>query len=169
MSDSILIETRSKRKTIIIISGIIFVLLLAFGARSAILYIGNMIASKDYFGDEYIQIIYPTSLSDYIIANDVLEEADEAFSTITTDEEAEDRFKELGRFCITDEDAISEKHDLSFICAHFDDSNGYIWVKYDSQAYDISGNTTFGSHALSRWELVKTDDKWTVISINEHS
>ena len=158
-----------KKKAIRIIIITICVLLFIGCLRSTILYFGNYIPNKDYFGNEYKQIIYPTSISDYITAKKILKEADNALPTITNDETAEKDFGELGYLCVTDDEAITEKHKLKFIAANFSGDSGYIWVKYSSEAFDKDGEVTFGSWGiLSRWELEKKDNQWVVTSIKEH-
>ena len=158
-----------KKKVIRIIIITLCVLFFIGCLRSAILYIGNYIPNKDYFGNEYKQIIYPTSISDYITSKTILKEADNALSTITNDETAEKDFGELGYLCITDDQAITEKHKLKFIAADFSIDSGYIWVKYSSEAYDKEGELTYGSfNILSRWKIEKKDNNWVVTSIKEH-
>ena len=158
-----------KKKVIRIIIVIACILLFFTGLRMAVLYFGNYTPNKEYFGDEYKQIIYPTSISDYITAKEILKEADNALSTITNNETAEKNFGELGYLCVTDDDAVTEKHKLKFISANFSDDEGYVWVKYSSEAYDKNGEVTFGSwDILSRWELEKKGNKWVVTSIKEH-
>lgn len=158
------------KKKIIRIMIIVIVSLLLIGLiRATCVYIGNLPGNKAFFEDEYAQIIYPTSMSDYLIAKAVLKEAEEAFSTITDDETAYEAFGKLGSFCITDSDAVREMHNLDFIAANFSNDSGYIWVKYSSEAYDKDGEVTFGTwDILSRWELEKVEDKWVVTSIKEH-
>ena len=158
-----------KKKVIRIIIITICMLLFIGCLRATILYVGNYIPDKDYFGDEYKQIIYPTSISDYITAKKFLKEADNALSTITNNEIAEKDFGKLGYLCVTDDEAVTEKHKLKFVAANFSGDSGYIWVKYSSEAYDKDGEVTFGSWGiLSRWELEKKDNQWVVTSIKEH-
>lgn len=158
-----------KKKAIRIIIIIICALLFIGCLRATILYVVNYIPNKDYFDNEYKQIIYPTSISDYITAKEILREADNALSTITNDETAEKDFGELGYLCVTDDEAVTEKHKLKFIAANFSRDSGYIWVKYSSEAYDKDGKVTFGSwDILSRWEIEKKDNKWVVASRKEH-
>ena len=158
-----------KKKAIRIIIITICMLLFIGCLRATILYVGNYIPGKDYFGDEYKQIIYPTSISDYITAKKFLKEADNALSTITNNEIAEKDFGELGYLCVTDDEAVTEKHKLKFVAANFSGDSGYIWVKYSSKAFDKDGEVTFGSLGnLSRWELEKKDNQWVVTSIKEH-
>lgn len=158
-----------KKKTNKVVKIIIILLIVLAILRTAILYIGNIIPNKDFFGDEYIQIIYPTSISDYLIAKQVISKANEALSTITNDETAEQKFGELSFLCITDEEAVKETHKLHFISANFKNNKGYIWVKYSSEAYDENGEVTYGSWGiLSKWKLEKVEDNWIVKSIREH-
>ena len=158
-----------KKKAIRIIIITICVLLFIGCLRSTILYVGNYIPNKDYFDDEYKQIICPTSISDYITAKKILKEADNALSTITNNEIAEKDFGKLGYFCVTDDEAVTEKHKLKFVVANFSGDSGYIWVKYSSEAFDKDGGVTYGSwDILSRWELEKKDNQWVVTSIKEH-
>ena len=157
------------KKAIRIIIIIICVLFFVGCLRTAILYVGNYIPNKDYFDDEYKQIIYPTSISDYITAKRILKEADNALSTITNKGTAEKNFGELGFLCVTDDKAVTENHKLKFIAANFSGDSGYIWVKYSSEAYDKDGEVTFGAwDILSRWQIDKKDNKWVVASIKEH-
>ena len=158
------------RKRIICTIVIVLCALLFIGVlRTALVYFENLFPNKDYFGDEYKQIIYPTSLSDFLIAKKTLKEANKALSTITNVENAENQFGELGYLCITDDEAVTEKHKLRFIAANFSSNKGYIWVKYSSGAYDKDGDITCGSwDILSRWELEKKDDQWIVTSKKEH-
>ena len=159
-----------KNKAIKIIIITISVLLFIGCLRAVMLYVGNYIPNRDYFGDKYNQIIYPTSISDYITAKEIIKEADNALSTITNDENAEQLYGELGYLCVTDNEAVTEEHKLKFIAADFSRDKGYIWVKYSSEAYDKDGEVTYGSwDILSRWELEKKDNKWVVISTKEHS
>lgn len=158
-----------KKKIIRIVIIVLVVLLCTVIFRSAYIYLDNLYPNKEFFGDKYNQIIYPTSISDYLIAKETLEQADKALSTITIPAVAEQKFGKLGRLCITDNDAVSSEHKLQFIAANFSDDEGYIWVKYTVTAYDGSGKVTFGSHdILARCELEKVDGEWVVTSLSEH-
>lgn len=151
-------------RTIIIIVGSLIVVGIL---RTAVIYFVN-IFSKDYFGDKYIEIIYPTSIGNYITAKQVINEADTAFSTITNVNKPAENLGNLEIYYITDDEAVNEKHDIDFISAKFQENNGYIWVRYYSEAYDKNGEITSGSwNILSRWELEKVDGKWIVTSIIE--
>ena len=78
--------------------------------RAAWIYVGTY-SCKKHYGKEYKQVIYPTSISDYITAQKVLKTADTALSTITTYENAYDQFGELGYLCVTAETAERNKYD----------------------------------------------------------
>ena len=157
-----------KKKVVKIALIAVGVLVLGLGMRPAVSYVANYSPNKHYFGDECKQVLYLTSISDYITAKECVKEADKALSTITNDETILKGFGELGYLCVTDEDAVSEKHKIKFVAADFSDNKGYIWVKYSSAAYDKNGEVAVGSrNVLSRWELQKTGDKWTVTSIKE--
>ena len=93
--------------------------------RAAWIYVGNY-SCKKHYEDEYLQVVYPTSISDSITARKVLKTADEALSTITTDENAYDQFGEWGYLCVTDDDAVAEKHKLRLVAANFSKDTGYI-------------------------------------------
>ena len=92
-----------------------------------------------------------------------------------TDARAEEEFGKLARFCVTDEDAVSEQHAINLVSARFTGHTGYMWVSYYQTAYDknhavTSGNggKSIGSQILSRWELSQDGGKWTVTAIREH-
>lgn len=145
-------------------------LLLCIGIfKTALIYLGNLY-TKDYYGaDEYKQIIYPTSVSDYFTAKKVLKEVDEALSTITDMESAEKKFGELGYFCVTDESAVRENHNLIFVAADFSEDTGYVWGQYTTLAYDKKGENTSGSwRILFKLELEKIGNEWRPIEIKEH-
>ena len=142
-------------------------LLCATVLRAAWIYVGNY-SCKKHYGNEYLQVVYPTSISDYITAQKVLKTADAALSTITAYENAYNQFGELGYLCVTDDDAVSQRHRLRLIAGHFAQDEGYMWVKYTSVAYDVDGEVTTGSwNILTKWELEKQDGQWIVTNINE--
>ena len=158
-------KKRILRKIVIVLCVLLFFAL----TRTALVYFGNYVPNKACFGSDYEQVIYPTSIPDYLIAKEVLKKADTALSTITDDKNAESQFGKLGYLCVTDDEAVSEKHKLDFIAADFSKGKGYIWVKYSSEAYDEKGELTYGSKdGLARWELEKINDDWMVTSTKEH-
>ena len=47
-------------------------------------------------------------------------------------------------------------------------SDGYIWVKYDEELMDSSGNILSGSwNVVSRWKIHKENGEWKVVEIKE--
>ncbi|MBQ8164985.1 MAG: hypothetical protein IJZ94_04140 [Clostridia bacterium] len=53
-----------------------------------------------------------------------------------------------------------------FVAHNF--KEGYIWVKYDEERMDSSGNILSGSwDAVSRWKIHKENGEWKVIEIKE--
>lgn len=156
------------KKRMIRIGVIVLCVLLGITAlRAAWIYVGNY-SCKKHYGDEYLQAIYPTSISDYITAQKVLKTAEAALSTITTDEKAYEQFGELGYLCLTDGDSVAEKHKLWLVAAHFSKDTGYVWTQYSSEGYDSAGEITVGSwDILTKWELEKQDGQWVVTNVNE--
>ena len=156
-------KKRIIRKGVIVLC----VLLGITALRAAWIYVGNY-SCKKHYENEYLQAIYPTSISDYITAQKVLKTAETALSTITTDEKAYEQFGELGYLCVTDEDAVAEKHKLWLVAARFSEDAGYVWAQYTSEAYDATGEVTSGSwKILTKWELEKQDGQWIVTNVNE--
>ena len=156
-------KKRIIRIGIIVLSALLCVAVL----RAALIYYVNY-DCKNYFDSEYKQIVFPTSISDYITAQKVLKNADAALSTITTYENAYNQFGELGYLCVTDDDAVSQMHRLRLVAGHFSQDEGYVWVKYTSVAYDVDGAITSGSwDILAKWELEKQEGQWVVTNVNE--
>lgn len=152
----------------VLLSAAACILIALFVSKSVGLFVRYRYPNKEFFGEEYIQIVYPTSITDYITARVILKDVDQAFSTITTAESAEEDFGELSRFCIIDEEATNENHRVNFIAARFRYESGYIWFEYDSEGYDKNGKITCGSwDILTRLELKKIDNQWMVVSVKE--
>lgn len=167
--------TTAKKKTCIILALLLAAGFAAVLFRTCFVYWSFLSPNKSYFGDDYVQVLYPTGIRDYHIAKGVLDDAEAAFSCITTDAHAEEEFGKLARFCVTDEDAVSEQHAINLVSARFTRHTGYMWVSYYQTAYDknhtvTSGNggKSIGSQILSRWELSQDGGKWTVTAIREH-
>ena len=146
----------------------IFIFLLCIDVfKTTVIYVRNSYA-KYCFGDEYNQILYPTSPYDYLIAKKALKEVDNALSTITDFETALENLGYLGYFCVTDEKAVSEKHTLLFVAADFSENTGYIWGEYTTYGYDKNGiNTYGGGPILFKLELEKIENEWQVTAVKE--
>jgi len=160
---------KNKIKTTII--SIILVLVVVFALREA--YVGIYFSGNNgrSFGKEKTEAFLPASPSDYSKARDIMAEADKAFSDINGNSD----YGMLDRYCIDNEKVETEKHSIQLITANFDENRGYMWVLYYQIGYNGSGEIEYGSGSdsifgkiLSRWELEKIDDKWTVVNITEH-
>ena len=106
-------------------------------------------------------------------AQSVLEQAEEAFSFVGTEEEAIERFGPLGRYCCKDPKAVSEEHTLDYIVSRIGEDTGYIWVAYTQTALDPGGEavSAVGSaknRILSRWTVERHgNDIWIVTEVWE--
>lgn len=157
------------KKKIIYISVIVGIMLLVcmFG-RGIYFYGAYSIPNKNYFGSQYKEILHIMSFQDKKQANKIMEIVDGAFSFIGNKESADGGFGELSRYCITEEDAVIEEHDLKLITADFDNNKGYLWFVYNQEALDSNNQTTMGSwDILVRATLEKTNQGWIVVDIKE--
>ncbi len=149
--------------------------LLAFALIVYVVYTGRIKDefgyTKDYYGETFDEL-YALKTVDEDISAPILELAEEAFSTICTEEEAE-KFGVLSRFCVKRETAAREEHTLELLCGSTKGNSGYLWVAYTQRAYDAQGALLYGSGSenqriLSRWGIQKIDGQWVVTEILEH-
>ncbi len=96
-------------------------------------------------------------------AEPIMDLAEEAFSFMGTEAEAEERFGLLGRYSCTDPDAASQEHTLDYIVSKLDDKGGYIWVAYASSYLDPRGEAIY----LSGTEDYRILSRWTVTADRE--
>ena len=158
------------KKKIIYISVIVWIMLLVsiFG-RGIYFYGKYFVPDEKYFGSQYKEILHTMSFQDKKQANEFMEIVDDAFSFIGNKEYADSSFGELSRYCITEEDAVIEEHDLKLVTADFNKNNGYLWFVYNQEAFDINNQTTMGSwDILVRATLEKTNQGWIVVDTKEH-
>ena len=101
------------------------------------------------FGNQYKEILHMMSFQDKKQVNEIMEIVDDAFSFIGNKEIADSKYGELSRYCITQEDAVTEKHDLKLITADFNKNKGYLWFVYNQEALDNNNQTTMGS-----WDIL---------------
>jgi transcriptional regulator with XRE-family HTH domain len=108
------------------------------------------------------------SRADRETARPVLELAEEAFSDL--DAGAREKYGLLGRYCVGDPRAVSERHSLTLWTARFTASEGYMWVHYSQTARDAGGGTVTGSRDIpALWFLERgADGRWSVTHIKEH-
>ena len=158
---------KKKFISISIIAGIIL-LVYIFG-RGIYFYGMYSVPNEKYFSNQYKEILHMVSFQDKKQANEIMEIVDDAFSFIGNREVADSKYGELSRYCITEEDAVTEKHDLKLITADFNKDDGYLWFVYNQEGFDNNNQTTSGSwDILVRATLKKTDEGWIVIDTKEH-
>ncbi len=158
------------KKKFIRISIIAGILLLVYIFGRGIYFYGMYsIQNEKYFGNQYKEILHTMSFQDKKQANEIMKIVDDAFSFIGNREDADSKYGELSRYCITEEDAVTEKHDLKLITADFNKDDGYLWFVYNQEGLDNNNQTTCGSwDVLVRATLEKTDEGWIVIDTKEH-
>ncbi len=156
-------------KTALSIILIFSLVLTCIFAKGIYYYIKCTIPNKSYFNEQYIEVLHPMSFEDRKKANKIMKMIEDAFSFIGNQNEAEKKFQELNRFCITREDAVLENHDLKLITADFKENEGYLWFVYNHMAFNADNQLVYGSHNIMvRATLKKTDDCWIVIETKEH-
>ena len=158
------------KKKFISISIIAGILLLAYiFGRGIYFYVMYSVPNEKYFGNQYKEMLHMMSFQDKKQANEIMEIVDDAFSFIGNKENADSGFGELSRYCITEEDAVIEEHDLKLVTADFNKNNGYLWFIYNQEAFDNNNQTTMGSRdILVRATLEKTNQGWIVVDTKEH-
>ncbi|MBP3700571.1 MAG: zf-HC2 domain-containing protein [Lachnospiraceae bacterium] len=126
-----------------------------------------------YDSEEVSMLLYIGDPWDRIQAQSVLWQAEEAFCDIShTWEENRERYGLLSRYAFAADSygAVDETHSLKLWSAHFEDSEGYLWVYYSQEALDADGEVIAGSWRIpSLWRVEKdADGKWIVVDIDEH-
>ena len=157
------------KKKIICISVIVaFVLFVSIFGRGIYFYGKYFVPNQEYFGSQYNEILNIISFQDKKQANKIMKTVDDAFSFIGNKEDAESRFGELSRYCVTEADFVIEEHDLKLVTADFDEDKGYLWFVYNQEAFDGNNQTTHGAKdVLVRASVTKTDDGWLVVDTKE--
>lgn len=107
-------------------------------------------------------------------AQPIMDLAEEAFSSMgMTEAEAGNAYGKLSRYTYNKDiyaDVAAERHTLELLSAHFEYSEGLMWVYYTQEGLDWNGERTTGSFRVeSLWKLCKGEDgKWYVYDIKEH-
>lgn len=157
-----------KKKVYIFFIILLMVFVFIFG-RGIYFYVRYIVPDKNYFGDQYKEILYPMSFRDNKQASMLMIKVDDAFSFIGNKADADNIYGELSRYCITEEDAITEEHTLQLVTANFDKDKGYMWFVYNQKSFDRSNKSTGGSQdILVRLNLMKTDQGWIFVDAKEH-
>ena len=133
------------KKKFICISAIVGVLLLVciFG-RGIYFYGKYYVPNERCFGSQYKEILHIMSFQDKKQANEIMEIVDDAFSFIGNKESADSGFGELSRYCITEEDAVIEEHDLKLVTADFNKNNGYLEVYNEKEIQKMDQRCSSG-------------------------
>ena len=75
----------------------------------------------------------------------------------------------LYRYYPKDPEIVKVDFSLKRIFVSHNFKDGYIWVKYDEEQLDSSGNIVSGSwRIISRWKIHKENGEWKVVDIKEH-
>ncbi len=158
------------KNKIICISIVVLIVLLVCIFGRGIYFCGMYsVPNERYFGNQYKEMLHIMSFQDKKQANEIMKTVDDAFSFIGNKEDADSGFGELSRYCVTEEDAVIEEHDLKLITADFDKNKGYLWFVYNQEALDSNEQTTMGSwDILVRATLEKTNQGWIVVDTKEH-
>ena len=134
--------------------------------------IATLDTSSYFTSKELSMLAYVGTPSDRRIGQDVLKNADTAFSDIShSQEQNKEMYGLLSRYTTPlERGAIDEKHSLKLLSAHFDSDSGYMWVYYSAASYDANGKPISQSSDIpSLWSVEKNEaGDWVVVGINEH-
>lgn len=164
-----------KKKSIVVslaaICFLVAVALLHFFPIYRIIEVGG----TSYFNSsEIAKLAYIGSGADRAEAHSILRQADAAFHDCKhTNAENEELYGLLSRYA-TDTDQWNDvsfvNHSLELWSAHFDGTDGYLWVYYSYEAINSDGQIVSGSKNIpSLWTVEKdSTGEWFVTCIKEH-
>ncbi len=166
-------KIRKKRWISIAITAVCIVFLAVLLHTFPIYRLAELGGVSDFYSKtEVSKLIYIGSSGDRSEAQAVLRLADAAFTDCQhTREENEEQYGVLSRYATdVDRNAAFATHSLALLSAHLGPTDGAIWVRYTSSAFDLNGNLISGSsNILSLWNVQRNENgEWTVISIKEH-
>ncbi len=126
---------------------------------------------EEAFGEEiYAESKKGYSLEDKKALEPMMKKIEEALNFYGTEKEAEEKFGELSRYCVSSESYEATKIDveLKFVTAKLYNDTGYLWIEYTQQGILENGEVEFGSwEILSRITLVKFYDEWEAVNTME--
>lgn len=128
-----------------------------------------------YTTGEISKLVFRGSPYDLIIASKIMDEAEDACEELgLTRAEAEEKYGLLSRFCHNIDsypDVVDEWHEMKLWSAHFDLTEGWMWVYYSQEGLDEKGEVTTGSWRIpSLWYLQPDEEgNWKVVHIKEHA
>ena len=124
---------------------------------------------------EISKLLYVGSYEELNCAKLFVEQANEAFSDLSTPEDQlKEKYRLLSRYAAGYEAGdASETHSLELLSAHFDNSSadgyGYVWVYYSNVVKNAKGEVVRGSYEIPALWTFEKDDKgsWKLIDIKE--
>ena len=128
-----------------------------------------------YTTGEISKLVFRGAPQDLIIASKIMDEAENACEELgLTRAEAEEKYGLLSRFCHNIDsypDVVDEWHEMKLWSAHFNLTEGWMWVYYSQEGLDEKGEVTTGSWRIpSLWYLQPDEEgNWQVVHIKEHA
>lgn len=128
-----------------------------------------------YTTGEISKLVFKGSPQDLITAYQIMDEAEKACEDLgLTRTEAEEKYGLFSRFCHNIDsypDAVDVQHEMKLWSAHFDLTEGWMWVYYSQEGLDANGEVTTGSWRIpSLWYLQPDEEgNWQVVHIKEHA
>lgn len=134
-------------------------------------YLGILGMEDFHTGKELLLLVTRGPVWDLLPAQEVMLQAEEAFSDMSSDrEEAERKYGKLALYCQGDRGHASESHTLRLLTAHVFGDKGYLWVYYSQETHKANGDLGSGSWRIySLWQIEKNESgAWEVVRIREH-
>ncbi len=128
-----------------------------------------------YTTGEISKLVFRGSPQDLVTATEIMETAESACEELgLTWEEAKEKYGPLSRYCHAADsypDVVDEWHEMKLWSAHFDLTEGWMWVYYSQEGLDEKGEVTTGSWRIpSLWYLQPDEEgNWQVVNIKEHA
>ena len=128
-----------------------------------------------YTTGEISKLVFRGSPQDLVTASEIMQTAENACEELgLTWEEAKEKYGPLSRYCHAADsypDVVDEWHEMKLWSAHFDLTEGWMWVYYSQEGLDEKGEVTTGSWRIpSLWYLQPDEEgNWKVVHIKEHA
>ena len=128
-----------------------------------------------YTTGEISKLVFRGSPQDLMTASEIMETAENACEELgLTWDEAKAKYGPLSRYCHAADsypDVVDEWHEMKLWSAHFDLTEGWMWVYYSQEGLDKKGEVTTGSWRIpSLWYLQPDEEgNWQVVHIKEHA
>ena len=128
-----------------------------------------------YTTGEISKLVFRGSPQDLMTASEIMETAENACEELgLTWDEAKAKYGPLSRYCHAADsypDVVDEWHEMKLWSAHFDLTEGWMWIYYSQEGLDKKGEVTTGSWRIpSLWYLQPDEEgNWKVVHIKEHA